>query len=410
MRRVSKNVTRCLAATPTFNSKNFKASDMIYNVDKDPKPLPDNFHSKEFLQELPFGSMPTPHMLHIDWTAENGWGKPRIEPFGPMVIPAASGSLHYGMQVFEGMKAYYQKDKDQVVMFRPDMNAKRFVNSSRAVALPTEIDTDELVECIRKLVEVDRAWVPEHESGSLYIRPTHIATNANLGVAPPDSSKIFVMLTPVGPYFKTGLQPVSLLADPKLVRAWPGGTGQAKCGGNYGPTIPIQKLAMEETGCSQVLWLFNDGHEQGPLITEVGTMNFMCIWKRESDGKLELITPPLDEPEGSHERDFILPGVTRDSLLSMARSWNEFEVTEKSIRWGEFKKALDEGRVVEAFGAGTACVVQPIGKFFDKTTNPEGEWVEIPEGDVYRKRFYDALVGIQLYGHEPPHQNWVVKV
>ena len=115
------------------------------------------------------------------------------------------------------------------------------------------------------------------------------------------------------------------------IRAWPGGTGQAKCGGNYGPTIPIQKQTMEETGCHQVLWLFNDGHEQGPLITEVGTMNFMCMWKRESDGKLELITPPLDEPEGSRERDFILPGVTRDSLLAMARSWNEFEVTEKSI-------------------------------------------------------------------------------
>ena len=139
------------------------------------------------------------------------------------------------------------------------------------------------------------------------------------------------MLTPVGPYFKTGLQPVSLLADPKYIRAWPGGTGQAKCGGNYGPTIPIQKQAMEETGCSQVLWLFNDNHADGPIITEVGTMNFMCIWKRESDGKLELITPPLDEPEGSRKADFILPGVTRDSLLGIARSWNEFEVTEKTI-------------------------------------------------------------------------------
>lgn len=408
MRRVSKSIRRCLAATPNFN--NFKASDMIYNVDKDPKPLPDNFHSKEYLQDLGFGSLPTPHMLHIDWNAQTGWSKPRIEPFGPMVIPAASGSLHYGMQVFEGMKAYYQKDKDQIVMFRPDMNAKRFINSSRSVALPTEFDIDELVECIRKLVEVDRAWVPEHESGSLYIRPTHIATNASLGVAPPDSSKIFVMLTPVGPYFKTGLQPVSLLADPKYIRAWPGGTGQAKCGGNYGPTIPIQKKAMEETGCSQVLWLFDDGHSDGPIITEVGTMNFLCMWKRESDGKLELITPPLDEPEGSRQRDFILPGVTRDSLLEIARSWNEFEVTEKSIRWGEFKKALNEGRVVEVFGAGTACVVQPVGKFFDKTDNPDGAWLDIPTGDVYRKRFYDALVGIQTHGQEPPHSNWIVKV
>lgn len=408
MKNIQKTITRCLKTAKTVNS--FKASEMVYKINKNPTPLPENFHTKEFLHDITFGSLSTPHMLHIDWTADGGWGKPRIEPFGPMVIPAAAGSLHYGMQVFEGMKAYYQKEKGQIVLFRPDMNAKRLINSSRAVALPTDIDIDELVECIRKLVEIDSAWVPEDDSCSLYIRPTHIATNSHLGVAPTDSSKIFVMLSPVGPYFKTGLQPVSLLADPKYVRAWPGGTGQAKCGGNYGPTIPISTQTMAETGCHQVLWLFNDGHENGPLITEVGTMNFMCVWKRESDGKLELITPPLDEPEGSRKRDFILPGITRDSLLELARGWGEFEVSEKSIRWGEFRKALDEGRVVEAFGAGTACLVQPIGRFFDKTDGGEGVWIDVPTGDVYRKRFYDALVGIQSHGDKPPHDNWVVKV
>jgi branched-chain amino acid aminotransferase len=399
---------RTFTATAARNS--FKASDLELNIDPNAASPPENFHSSEFLQNLPFGAYQTPHMLHIDWTAAGGWGKPRIEASKPLTIPAASGSLHYGMQVFEGMKAYYQEKGNRNVMFRPDMNAKRFINSSQAVALPTDFCPDELVKCIRELLIVDSAFVPKNALGSCYIRPTHIATNSSLGVAPPDSSKIFVMLTPVGPYFKTGLNPVDLLADPKYIRAWPGGTGQAKCGGNYGPTIPIQKMAMDTTGCSQVIWLFDDGHKDGPLITEVGTMNFMLMWHRESDGKLELITPPLDEPVGSRQRDFILPGVTRDSLLGLARSWGEFEVSEKSLRWGEFKRALKEKRVVEAFGAGTACVVQPIGRFLDKTENPEGEWLEIPcEEQLYRRKFYDALVGIQTHGATPPSEDWIIE-
>lgn len=408
LRRLVVKPARSLATTTT--RQNFKASDLEINIDPNAAPLPDNFHSSEFLQEVPFGSLQTPHTLHIDYTIKDGFGKPRIEASKPLTIPAASGALHYGMQVFEGMKAYYQKDKDRNVMFRPDMNAKRFINSSKAVALPHEFDPNELVECIRKLIAVDSAWIPKNEIGSLYIRPTHIATNSSLGVAAPDASKIFVMLTPVGPYFKTGLNPVDLLADPKHIRAWPGGTGQAKCGGNYGPTIPIQKMAMDTTGCSQVLWLFDDGHRDGPLITEAGTMNFFLIWRRESDGKVELITPPLDEPEGSRQRDFILPGVTRDSLLSLSRSWGEFEVTERSLRWGELKRALNENRVIEAFGAGTACVIQPIGRFLDRTESQDGEWLNIPTEGLYQRKFFDALVGIQTHGQTPPHSNWVVTI
>lgn len=386
----------------------FKASDLKINLDPNAAAPVDNFHSNEFLMDLPFGTYQTPHMLHIDY-ADGAWGTPRIEASTNLSLPAAAGCLHYGMQVFEGMKAYHQEKHDRFVMFRPDMNAKRFMNSSRAVALPDNFDPDELVECIRQLIKLDSAYIPKNPNGSLYIRPTHIATNSSLGVAAPNKSKIFVMLTPVGPYFKTGLNPVDLLADPKYIRAWPGGTGQAKCGGNYGPTIPIQKMAMDTTGCSQVIWLFDDGHKDGPLITEVGTMNFMLMWHRESDGKIEMVTPPLDEPEGSRQRDFILPGVTRDSLLGLAREWGEFEVTERSLRWGEFKRALKEGRVIEAFGAGTAVVVQPIGRFLDKTENPEGEWLDIPCEDVYRRKFYDALVGIQTHGDDPPHENWIVE-
>lgn len=393
----------------TAQRSTFYAHDLEISVNENAPDPPADFHSDQFLADLPFGSLPSPHMLHIDWTAKGGWGKPKIKPSGNIVIPPTSGSLHYGMQVFEGMKAYYQFELDRIVMFRPDMNAKRMINSSRAVALPSDFDPDELVECIKALVDLDRDWVPKNESGSMYIRPTHIATNNNLGVATPDSSKLFVMLTPVGPYFKTGLQPVDLLADPKYIRAWPGGTGSAKCGGNYGPTIPVQKSALQNHGCSQVLWLFDDGHTDGPIITEAGTMNFFMVWKRPEDGKIELVTPPLDDDKGNRTRDFILPGVTRDSLLTLGRKWNLFEVSERTIRWGDFKQAVKEDRIIEAFGAGTACVVQPIGRFWDKTENPEGEWITIPCKDqTYRKMFYNALIGIKNHGRKAPDRNWLV--
>lgn len=392
-----------------LNASTFYAKDLTIQATATPKPVPENFHSDEFLKNLAFGQLPTPHMLHIDYTNQEGWGKPYITEYKPLDIPPASAALHYGLQCFEGMKAYYQEPLDRIAMFRPDMNAKRFQNSSRAVALNNEFCGEELVKCIRELIRLDQDWVPRNASGSLYIRPTHIAFNSNLGVAAPDRSKIFVMLTPVGPYFKSGFNPVDLLADPKYVRAWPGGTGQAKVGGNYGPTIPVQAEAAAGTSCAQCLWLFDDG-KNDPIITEVGAMNFMMMWHRPEDGKLELVTPPLDDPPSSRKMDVILPGVTRDSLLTLARSWNEFKVTERTIRWSELKQAAKENRIVECFGCGTAVVVCPIGRFLDKSENPEGEWIEIPSKDqVWRSRFYDTLVNIQTQGQTPPHPNWLVE-
>lgn len=388
----------------------FYAKDLVINENQNAPSLPENFHSDDYLMNLPFGVLPTPHMLHIDYDQATGWGKPYIEEFKNLSIPAASSALHYGLQCFEGMKAYYQKEQDRICMYRPDMNAKRFQRSSKSIALDGDFDQAELVECIRQLVNLDRDWVPQNDKGSLYIRPTHIAWNSGLGVAAPDKSKIFVMLTPVGPYFKTGFNPVDLLADPKFIRAWPGGTGSAKCGGNYGPTIPVQTVAMQESGCSQCLWLFNDGQDD-PIITEVGAMNFMMVWHRPEDGKLELVTPPLDDPIGSRAMDVILPGVTRDSILELAKSWGEFEVTERTIRWSELKQAHKDNRIVECFGCGTAVVVCPIGRFLDKSENPEGEWLEIPSKEQkYRQKFYDAIIDIQTKGATPPEENWLVTV
>lgn len=403
-------ISRRILRRSAREASTFYAKDIQINRADNPPQLPNNFHSTEYLSELPFGQLPTPHMLHIDWAKETGWGKPYIQPYAPLQIPPASAALHYGLQCFEGMKAYHQASQNRIAMFRPDMNAKRFQRSSKAIALDGDFCGDELVQCIRKLVEVDSEWVPQNPSASLYIRPTHIAWNSNLGVAAPDRSKIFVMLCPVGPYFKTGFNPVDLLADPKFIRAWPGGTGSTKNGGNYGPTIPVQSKAQDESGCSQCLWLFNDGQDD-PVITEVGAMNFMMVWHRPEDGKLELVTPPLDEPLGSKNMDVILPGVTRDSVLSLARSWGEFEVTERTIRWSELKTAAKENRIVECFGCGTAVVICPIGRFFDKSDNPEGEWISVPsEEQVFRRRFYDAITDIQVKGATPPSAEWLVEV
>jgi len=177
----------------------FKASELQKNLDPAAVTPPPDFHGDEFLGKLQFGSYLTPHMLHIDY--ENGkWGKPRIEASSNLSLHPASGCLHYGMQAYEGLKAYYQAEKDRYVMFRPDMHGRRFVQSTRAVALPDNFDPSELVELIRELIKVDKEFIPRNPNGALYIRPSHIATTTALGLAAPNDSKIFVMLTAVGPY------------------------------------------------------------------------------------------------------------------------------------------------------------------------------------------------------------------
>jgi len=257
-------------------------------------------------------------------------------------------------------------------------------------------DGDELTECIKKLIEVERSWIPEGEGYSLYLRPTAISTHPYLGVTKPDNAKIFVILSPVGPYYPEGFAPVKLFADNRNVRAWPGGIGYAKAGGNYAPTIGPQTEAAEK-GYSQVLWLFGEDDQ----VTEVGTMNMFTFWINE-DGEKELITAPLDGT--------ILPGVTRDSILQLAREWGEFKVTERNYTMPELAKALDDGRVIECFGAGTAAVVSSIeligynGKDYKvplSATNPDQ-----PAGDL-TMRVWDNIVGIQYGDIESP---WSIKI
>ncbi|XP_062918830.1 branched-chain-amino-acid aminotransferase, cytosolic-like [Mobula hypostoma] len=353
----------------------FKAADLQIELTKQPKEKPDS-------NKLVFGKSFTDHMLTVEWDAENGWGKPHIKPLQNLSFHPASSALHYSIELFEGMKAFRGVD-NKIRMFRPDLNMVRMHRSAIRTCLP-EFDKGELLECIRKLIEVDREWVPYSDAASLYIRPTFVGTEPSLGVARANHALLFVIIGPVGPYFATGsFNPVSLLADPQFVRAWKGGVGDCKLGGNYGPTVYVQYEALKH-GCQQVLWLYGDKHE----ITEVGTMNIFIYWKNEQ-GELELLTPPLDGT--------ILPGVTRQSLLDLARQWGEFKVSERGMTMNELVKGLQENRIKEIFGSGTACVVCPVSRILYLGQNYHIPTME--NGPEIAKRFLKELTDIQ-YGRK----------
>ncbi|XP_065654722.1 branched-chain-amino-acid aminotransferase, cytosolic isoform X1 [Hydra vulgaris] len=360
---------------------NIKYDDIIFNPTKSPRKIPEKG------SKLPFGETMSDHMLVVNWTAKSGWSAPMIKPFDFIPMHPASSVLHYGLACFEGMKAYKSAD-ESIYMFRPNENMNRFHGSSTRLGMPG-FDKDELLKCIAELVRIDQSWIPDAENSSLYIRPTMISTESTLGVKSPSSAMLFVITGPVGPYFSTGIfKPISLLADPNFVRSWPGGIGDKKAGGNYGPTIYPQHIA-ESKGCAQCLWLYND------QVTEVGTMNIFMYWINEQ-GEDELITAPLT--------GLILPGVTRKSLLELAREWNEFKVSEKTYTIHQMIKASKEGRIKEVFGAGTGCVVLPIEKIL---FNDEFVRVDTSNGFPLTKRLFKELTDIQ-YGRKSHHWSYLV--
>jgi branched-chain amino acid aminotransferase len=271
-------------------------------------------------------------MLEIDWDVERGWHAPRIIPFQNISMHPAATCLHYAIECFEGMKAY-KDSKGNIRLFRPDKNMERFNNSMVRLAMPPVNGNDGFLECIKELIRLDESWVPDKEGYSLYIRPTAIGTGEVLGVHASEKVRLFCILSPVGPYYKSGFKPVKLYADHKNVRAWPGGVGNAKVGGNYAPTIYPSQLAAKEHGCSQILWLYGEDHQ----ITEVGAMNIFFLFKKDN-GKMELITPPLT-------RGDILPGVTRASVLEIAREMGDVEVSERFLTMKEIMDHNQKGTV-----------------------------------------------------------------
>ncbi|KAL2197938.1 aminotransferase [Corynascus similis CBS 632.67] len=299
-------------------------------------------------EDLIFGRNFTDHMLTIEWNQETGWLKPHIGPYQNLSLDPASCVFHYAFECFEGLKAY--KDKDgQVRLFRPDKNMERFNKSAARIALPN-FNSAALIDLIARFTKLESRFIPEERGYSLYLRPTMIGTQKTLGVGPPGSALLFVIASPVGPYYPTGFKAVSLEATDYAVRAWPGGVGDKKLGANYAPCIVPQREAMSR-GFQQNLWLF--GEEE--YVTEVGTMNFFVGLRNKQTGRKELITAPLDGT--------ILEGVTRDSVLSLARERlapEGWDVVERKYTMKELDEAASEGRLIEAFGAGTAAIVSPV--------------------------------------------------
>ncbi|KAJ2705679.1 branched-chain-amino-acid transaminase bat2, partial [Coemansia spiralis] len=365
----------------------FQAATMQTTLTTSPKPL----LAKE---DLVFGHTFSDHMLAIEWTARDGWGRPQIKPYGPLQLDPSCSVFHYAFECFEGLKAY-RDAQDKIRLFRPDMNMARLNDSATRLHLP-QFDGAQGIACIKELLRVDKRWVPKGRGYSLYLRPTLIATENTLGVHRANSALLYVIASPCGPYFPTGFKAISLYCDETNVRAWPGGVGNRKLGANYAPSIKPQAEA-ERKGYQQVLWTIGEDHE----LMEVGTMNLFVFWRTEA-GELELVTPPLDGT--------ILPGVTRDSILELARGWGEFKVAERKVSMKQVAQASTEGRLLEVFGAGTACVVTPVRRIHykgrDYDVPLDAARPEAQAGPV-AARIYETLQDIQ-YGVTP--SKWSVLV
>lgn len=287
-------------------------------------------------------------MLSVEWNKTTGWVTPQITPYQNLSLDPATCVFHYAFECFEGMKAY-KDSKGQIRLFRPDKNMERLNKSAARIALPTFSSTA-LIEMIGRLAKLDQRFIPSQHGYSLYLRPTLIGTQKTLGVGPPGSALLYVIASPVGPYYPTGFKAISLEATDYAVRAWPGGVGDKKLGANYAPCIVPQREAMSR-GFQQNLWLF--GEEE--YVTEVGTMNMFVALKNKETGQKELVTAPLDGT--------ILEGVTRDSVLSLAREKLAPEgwmISERKYTMKDLAEAAQEGRLLEAFGCGTAAIVSPV--------------------------------------------------
>ena len=344
---------------------------------KNPKKKPDT-------DILGFGKYFSDHMFIMDYSEDKGWHDARIVPYDTISYEPAIMVFHYGQAIFEGLKAY--KAKGEVVLFRPDENFKRLNNSCEALCIP-KIDVQFAIDSLKKLVDIDRDWVPDSPGTSLYIRPFIIATEPHVGVHPSSNYQFIIITGPVGAYYKEGINPVKIYVEQKYVRAVKGGLGEAKASANYAASLKAQQEAAEK-GYTQVLWL--DGVER-KYIEEVGTMNVFFVLGNE------IVTPALN---GS-----ILPGITRKSCLELLRSWG-LNVSERKISIQEIYEAHEKGQLKEAFGTGTAAVISPIGELCwnDKCiTLSDGQIGEISQS------LYDNLTGIQYTDVADPI-GWVVKV
>lgn len=360
----------------------FKASELQVIRSHDHRPAPSSW------ENIKFGRDFTPHLFSIKYTQKNGWETPYLKPFENVSIHPASQVLHYGNGCFEGMKAYAAAD-GTMRLFRPELNLKRLITSTTRLTNPA-FEPEELLKCIEALVRLDQDWLPKLPGHSLYIRPNIYGTGSFIGLAPATDCEITVIMSPVGPYFSSGFTPVNIFLDQEFCRAPHGGTGQFKVGGNYAPTIQTIQTLKSKHNCSQVLYTTPDRSESKNtrVIAECAAMNMFFLL--EHGGERELVTPPLNGT--------ILPGITRDSILELCRQWGEFRVSEREMSVEELCDHAKNGNMVEVFGTGTACVVQPVLKLVKKNGQVLETNNDKPESEWLAQRIFNALEEIQ-YGH-----------
>lgn len=334
--------------------------------------------------KLQFGRTFTDYMFTMSWHPERGWHSPEIKPYGPLMLDPSASVLHYSQEVFEGQKAYLSADR-RILLFRPRENARRMNRSLHRLCMP-EIPEGDFLAAEQALLKLEKRWIPGVVGAALYLRPTVIATEAALGVRPANEYLFYIILSPVGPYFAEGFKPISLFVSEEFTRAAFGGTGEAKTGGNYAGSLLASQQAKEQ-GYSQVLWLDSLHHR---FIEEVGAMNIFFV--RQGT----LVTPRLS---GS-----ILAGITRKSILELAPTLG-LPAQEETLAIDEITAGIERGEVTEAFAAGTAAVVSPVG-----CVHYHGRDFQLPPGTgPWTQKLFDELTGIQ-YGRRPDPSHWVMAV
>ncbi len=350
-----------------------------------------SLHKAETLKEKPdqdnlgFGRYFTDHMFVMKWNRERGWHDAEITPYGDFNLDPAAMVFHYGQAIFEGLKAYRGQD-GSILMFRPQDNLERLNKSAVRMCMP-RIPVDKILQAMKGLVYLDRDWIPDSEGAALYLRPTMVATEAALGLRPSDEYLFFIIKSPVGAYYSEGFNPTRIYVEETYVRAVPGGVGEAKTAGNYAASVKALTEAQHK-GYTQVLWLDAIEHK---YIEEVGTSNIFFVINDE------LVTPPLGGT--------ILAGITRDSVLQLARDWS-ITTDERRITIDEVVAAAKDGTLTEAFGAGTAAVISPVGEFCYK-----GKSIMVNKGKTgeLSQRLFDGIQALQR-GMTPDPHNWLVRV
>jgi len=317
---------------------------------------------------------------------DGAWQQGEVKAYGPLSLDPAASVLHYGQAIFEGFKAFAQPD-GSVKTFRPQANAERFNRSARRLAMP-DLPTDLFMEAADALIKLDQAWVPKNVGESLYLRPLMIATDPFLGVRPSHEYLFVLFASPAGAYFPQGVKPVTVWISEDYVRAAPGGTGEAKCAGNYAASLVAQAQAQEK-GCDQVVWL--DAVERR-YIEEMGGMNLFFVYQEE--GKTVIVTPELTGT--------LLPGITRRSLLDLAHDLG-YESSERKLTVQQWRDDIASGRMTEVFACGTAAVITPVG--VAKANGFEMSINKVQNGPV-TMALRDALLAIQ-HGTTPDRHNWM---